>query len=299
MSVFGGLGQGIAAAWDRAGDTLESWFSPHPAPPATPSPAPAAPRPASPPPQPAGPPAAALKAAEKSFPDTKPNACTSCPAQVDYLKPPKGQLTFDAEGNDNPNSPYYSRKPHLPPSPSGVTVGRGLDLSTTKLSKSELKTALKDGGMADDQIDLLAGAHGLNRVDSAAYFEKHSAELKKIELTQKQQYDLFNTTYAKYEADTERLYTDKTSVRLAEKYGSTTAWEDLDASTRDVLVDMRYRGDFGYDRIVDSGMAPGVTENDPAKLLPGLDNTTYWTDNTNIDANRRTLRADYIRNLSK
>ena len=39
-----------------------------------------------------------------------------------------GQLTFDAEGNDNPNSRYFSRKLHVPTAWSGITVGRGYDI---------------------------------------------------------------------------------------------------------------------------------------------------------------------------
>ena len=47
-----------------------------------------------------------------------------------FLTVPKGQLTFDAEGNNNKNSIYYSRIPHVPlVGKSGVTIGRGYDLS--------------------------------------------------------------------------------------------------------------------------------------------------------------------------
>ena len=40
----------------------------------------------------------------------------------------KGQVTFDSEGNDNPNSRYFSRKLHVPSSASGLTLGRGYDM---------------------------------------------------------------------------------------------------------------------------------------------------------------------------
>lgn len=39
-----------------------------------------------------------------------------------------GQLTFDAEGNDNPRSRFFSRKLHVPTAWSGITVGRGYDI---------------------------------------------------------------------------------------------------------------------------------------------------------------------------
>ena len=50
-----------------------------------------------------------------------------------------GQLTFDAEGNDNPKSAYFSRKLHVPSAWSGITVGRGYDIKY-----KSYKTVLKD-----------------------------------------------------------------------------------------------------------------------------------------------------------
>ena len=35
---------------------------------------------------------------------------------------------LDSEDNDKPRSIYFSRKPHVPSSASGVTHGRGYDL---------------------------------------------------------------------------------------------------------------------------------------------------------------------------
>ena len=40
----------------------------------------------------------------------------------------RGQFTFDAEGNDDPDSIFFSRIPHVPTSTSGITLGRGYDL---------------------------------------------------------------------------------------------------------------------------------------------------------------------------
>lgn len=298
MGFFSGIAKAVSTVWNGIVGAL----APKPAPPPSSAPAPA-PKPAAAPIASASPPAGAgshvVQSAQTSFSSAPPGQCVQgCPAAApDYLKPAKGQLTFNSEGNDDPSSPYYTRRPHLPPSPSGVTVGRGLDLSTTMLSNAELKKALKDGGLPDDEVNLLLGAHKLNRDESEAYFAEHEEALKKIELTQKQQHDLFNTTYAKYEADTKRLYDNKTSGRLTEKYGSAKKWDELDPKIQDVLVDMRYRGDFGYDNLVGSGMGQGVVDNKPSDMLSGLENSDYWSTNTNLDENRRNLRADYVRGL--
>lgn len=43
----------------------------------------------------------------------------------------RGQVTFDAEGNDVPKSPYFSRHVHWPGNAeSGVTLGRGYDMGS-------------------------------------------------------------------------------------------------------------------------------------------------------------------------
>ena len=43
-----------------------------------------------------------------------------------------GQLTFDAEGDDNPSSRYFSRTLHVPSRWSGITLGRGYDIKFKK-----------------------------------------------------------------------------------------------------------------------------------------------------------------------
>ena len=48
------------------------------------------------------------------------------------MKVENGQLTFDAEGNDNPDSPYFSRRLHVPSRWSGITLGRGYDIKYKK-----------------------------------------------------------------------------------------------------------------------------------------------------------------------
>jgi hypothetical protein len=63
----------------------------------------------------------------------------------DPLRVSRGQITFDAEGNDDPSSPYYSRKPHVPSSRSGITIGRGYDLKLR--SKSQVDTDLVGVGI--------------------------------------------------------------------------------------------------------------------------------------------------------
>ena len=76
---------------------------------------------------------------------------------VPYLQVDRGQVTFDSEGNDNPNSIYFSRKPHVPSSASGITIGRGYDLKLRK--QSEVYNDLTNSGMSSSIA--LKFSHGI------------------------------------------------------------------------------------------------------------------------------------------
>ena len=82
-----------------------------------------------------------------------PLAKAPTPASADGpLQVGEGQVTFDAEGNDDPKSIYYSRVVHWPGNDlSGVTLGRGYDMG--------------DRSCAEVQADLA----GLGRVDQAPW----------------------------------------------------------------------------------------------------------------------------------
>ena len=82
---------------------------------------------------------------------------------VGPLQVNRGQVTFDSEGNDYPNSRYFSRKPHVPSSNSGVTLGRGYDLKEKKSSKvlSDLRSVGIDFKIAKT-FSRAVGLKGLN-----------------------------------------------------------------------------------------------------------------------------------------
>ena len=83
-----------------------------------------------------------------------------------YLKVKKGQLTFNWEGNNNKKSRHYSRKPSVPSSSSGITIGRGYDMG--KKSKQQVFTDLIKAGISDKLAELLAkGAELVGKVAEA------------------------------------------------------------------------------------------------------------------------------------
>lgn len=164
---------------------------------------------------------------------------------TDWLIVPEGQFTFDVEGDDNPDSGYFSRVAHAPPGASGITLGRGFDLYQ---QRHKAKKILQKVGVDSGLIEFLLPAIGLQGDTARIYHENNKGELNNFVITRRQQYDLYLETYPFYRIDTARLY-DKHV--LSEPSVEVPMFESLDYRIRDILIDMRYRGDFrqlGWDR---------------------------------------------------
>lgn len=154
------------------------------------------------------------------------------------MEPKEGGLTYRAEGNNIPGSPYYSRKIHWPGLSfrchaygSGVTIGRGYDLKHR--SRREIVHDLTLAGVPSEQAEKIAEAAKKSHC-SASDFVKREREYIG-EITELQQLRLFELTYQKYIVD---------SIRFYNKYKKTTSvsWEKLDSTLKDVFVDMKYQG---------------------------------------------------------
>ena len=78
-----------------------------------------------------------------------------------------GLLTFDAEGNDNPRSRYFSRRLHVPSEWSGITVGRGYDIKYKK--KYAVFRDLTRVGIASWAADKISGGVGKSGSSARKY----------------------------------------------------------------------------------------------------------------------------------
>ncbi len=143
----------------------------------------------------------------------------------------QGQVTFDAEGNDIQNSPYFSRRLHWPGGASGVTLGRGYDMRhrTQNAVLSDLIAAGVQAVLAEN-FSRGAGLSGQNARDFVnANREQFGA------ITQEAQRILFeDVVYPRYEIAAQRQYN---SAVLS----SAATWEQLDRRVRDVAVDFTYQ----------------------------------------------------------
>ena len=156
------------------------------------------------------------------------------------LEPMEGRLTFRAEGNNIKGSHDYSRVIHWPgsakqctsaKSKSGVTIGRGYDMSNR--TSQAIINDLRNAGIDNEQVKKISLAAGKHNCDALYFINKYRDEIG--EISEEQQLKLFKITYPYYVND---------SVRFYKKYCSHDAleWNKLNSKIRDVFVDMKYQG---------------------------------------------------------
>lgn len=162
---------------------------------------------------------------------------------IKWLTVPKGQLTFDAEGNDNNDSPYFSRHIHWPGGVSGVTIGRGYDLGQQNDPSSDFDSI----ELSQPLNSWLVESKGLSGSDAKNRYKSADNSISGYEITRKQQYELFVITYNRLEADVKRICQKPDTIRAYHPNPNTTpeqAWNDIPEKIKEVLVDLRYRGDY-------------------------------------------------------
>lgn len=205
---------------------------------------------------------------------------------IDYFTVPRGQVTFDAEGSER-RGRYFSRVAHVPGKWSGVTIGRGYDCKEKSPSKilQDMLDAEVDAPIADG----FAGASGLKGTEAEKYVRR---ALYDTEITPRQQWLLFNAIYDELEQDVLRICTKSDVVR---KYGA-TQWNALDPLIRDVIVDLRFRGD--YTPKTRLRVQPLLVEGDTAGIVQLMDDHNYWVGSFRVPTDRYKRRAAHIASLA-
>ncbi|EGU61601.1 hypothetical protein VINI7043_16113 [Vibrio nigripulchritudo ATCC 27043] len=203
----------------------------------------------------------------------------SCYTITSITAPSTGILTWNEEGREG--GIYHSRSFHVPSSSSGLTIGRGYDMKekTSAQIKSHLALAQIEAKKAD-VISLAAGKKG----NAAKQFVIEN-DLLDFEITAPAQLKLFNIVYKELEADVKRICQKKTVVTT---YG-TTNWQTLNSKIKDVLIDLRFRGDYhGSSR---KKIQEHVANNDLESFKAEISKQENWT---NVPAKRRKARINYL-----
>ena len=177
----------------------------------------------------------------------------------------KGLLTYEAEGMEG--GPYHSRKLHVPSNSSGLTIGRGYDMK--EKTSETIEADLTEAGVENGDAKLLAGAAKLSG-DLAKQFIVNN-NLQDFEISMDTQEILFNASYEKMSADVKRICNKADCVKI---YGK-VEWDELNVAIKEVLVDLRYRGD--YTPASRKLIQKMVADNDLESFTRTLSNRELWS----------------------
>jgi hypothetical protein len=191
---------------------------------------------------------------------------------------PRGQLTFDVEGNEGGR--WHSRTPHVPSESSGLTIGRGYDMKHR--SREQIIKQMTDAGVPKETAELYSGGAGLSGAKARDYMNA----TKLPEISPAQQKALFLITYAQIENSTRKICE---STDVVKKYGEVD-WDKLDPIVRDLVIDLRYRGD--YTPKTREWVQPLVVKNDLKALAEVLADRDKWA---SVPETRFSRRAEYAK----
>ncbi len=182
------------------------------------------------------------------------------------LEPNRGLLTWYAEGNNIPDSPYFSRIPHQPTNASGVTIGRGYDMK--ERNRDEVVGHLSGAGIPTAQVELLAGGARLSGAAAAQFISQPA--IRGIVITEAAQLALFEIIYPWYLEDARRLCTKPDVVA---KFGDCN-WQSFLPLLQEVIADLRFRGDYSPNTrlLIQSAIVNGdlVGIRDAIARIPGV-----------------------------
>lgn len=191
----------------------------------------------------------------------------------------KGMVTYEAEGTEGGR--FHSRVLHVPGNTSGLTIGRGYDMK--EKSAEKITADLVDAGVDSGTAEILGRASGLAGDEAKAFIEQES--LGAFEISMDAQEKLFAKVYEEIEDDVKRICDKADCVEI---YGAVD-WEGLDPKIKDIMVDLRYRGD--YTPASRKRIQKLVAQNDIAAFCEDLTNADNWR---NVPADRFTRRSKFL-----
>lgn len=199
-----------------------------------------------------------------------------------YFMVPRGQLTFDAEGIEYPGSAFHSRTPHVPSDESGITIGRGFDIS--RHSPDTTRRLLEQAGIDQMTIQWALSGAGLRGVSARQYISRSQP----VEISPAQQQALFMMTYDMMEGDVRRILQKPDTIQA---YGL-IEWDTLNPGLRELLVDLRYRGDYTSE--TRALLHPLLFISDSQGIRTLMSDSSYWVNGRGVPQNRFEMRRDVL-----
>ena len=193
--------------------------------------------------------------------------------------PEFGLVTWDSEGAEG--GPFHSRVLSVPSDESGLTLGRGYDMKMRSAATIIQDLTVSEVSLVD--ATLISKAAGLSGAAAKKFITDN--KLGKFEISKNGQKTLFIRTYLELKADVKRLCTKSDVV---EKYGACN-WDKLDSAIVDILVDLRFRGDYtGTARQL---VQKAVVKNDLEAFAKAMLLASNWT---NVPADRFKRRNAFL-----
>lgn len=124
-----------------------------------------------------------------------------------------------------------------------MTIGRGYDLGQQASANADLVQI----GVTDPFKSWLVGSQGLSGAGAQSRFNSASEDIRNSTITRKQQYDIFMISYQRLEDDVKRICQKPDTIRVYHSNPQATpeqAWSDIPEKIKEILVDLRYRGDY-------------------------------------------------------
>ena len=199
----------------------------------------------------------------------------SCYTVKSAPSPTEGGLTWGTEGDEG--GPYHSRRLHVPDGNSGLTLGRGYDLR--ERLGANVQADLANAGLVGDMAFKISAAAGKRGADASRFVIDN--DLLDFEITPQVQLRLFEKVYEFMLKEVQRISNDGDTVRLHGRVD----WNKLDQRILDVLIDLRYRGD--YTRYSRAFLQKHVANNDFLKFKAEVGKKSNWTNVPEVRFERR------------
>jgi hypothetical protein len=197
-------------------------------------------------------------------------------------KPQRGLFTFFCEGNNNPKSPFFSRRVRLSHRQT-VVLGRGYDLGD--LDRIEVSKTLMSIGLPKRKAEFIATGARLEGKEASKFVEQFEND---ITLSEDQEIQLFHNKYYKTEEEL-LLFIEKSFKR----YGF-IHYERIPVHQQELLIDFMYAGDWNT-RIQDTllmALKKSLDHRKPRIFDLVLMDIRFWT-SLGIPEDRVKLRCIY------
>lgn len=181
------------------------------------------------------------------------------------IKPSEGAVTFDSEGTEG--GMYHSRILHVPSEASGLTLGRGYDMKE-KIGTKVVMDLVK-AGVNTNTAMIFSMASGKQGVTARQFIIDN--DLLDFQITPLVQKKLFEVSYVDEVAEAERICT---LERIEKQYGKCN-WDKLDYRIKEIIVDLKFRGDYTESSRVH--IQTHIANNDFDNFKKVIDDRSKWS----------------------